>query len=58
MIFANACVLDFEKEVKTIMLEYLSGIDMDVYICTNGTLLPNSVESRMLANAKNTDACK
>ena len=27
--------LDFEKDVKPIMLGYLSDIDMDVYICTN-----------------------
>lgn len=48
--------LDFEKEVKPIMLKYLSGIDMEVYVCTNDTLLPDTVEARMLGKAKNTDA--
>lgn len=48
--------LDFEKEVKPIMLEYLSGIDMDVFICKNTLLMPESVEARMLEKAKNTNA--
>lgn len=48
--------LDFEKEVKPIMLEYLSGIDMDVFICKNTSLMPESVEARMLEKAKNTNA--
>jgi O-acetyl-ADP-ribose deacetylase (regulator of RNase III) len=48
--------LDFEKEVKPLMLEYLSGIDMDVYICTNSLLTPESLEFYMLNAAKNTDA--
>lgn len=48
--------LDFEKEVKPIMLEYLSEIDMDVFICKNTLLMPESVEARMLEKAKNTNA--
>ena len=48
--------LDFEKEVKPLMLEFLSGIDMDVFICKNTLLMPNSVEARMLEKAKNTNA--
>lgn len=48
--------LDFEKEVKPIMIEYLSGIDMDVFICKNTLLMPESVEARMLEKAKNTNA--
>ena len=47
--------LDFEKEVKPIMLEYLSEIDMDVFICKNTLLMPESVEARMLDKAKNTN---
>lgn len=38
--------LNFEKEVKPLMLEYLSDIDMDVYICTNS--LCSGLELKML----------
>ena len=47
--------LNFEKEVKPIMLEYLNAIDMDVFICKNTLLMPESVEARMLEKAKNTN---